>query len=513
MREQLFPDIIRLHGKWRGKSPAVVTSDETLDWATFAESIDRVANGLIAAGCGQGARVGVLMANGAPMLEVMFGAMAAGAVVAPINPTVSDTAVDAMLADADVSVIVATTDQAGRIGNDRAGRARLCLVDGELPGWTTYRRWRDDQPSNPPPVAPARDAACNIIYSSGTTGQPKGITHTHGGRLDWAHDLAHALRYTSGARLLVATGLYSNITWAGMLPTLLLGGAVYIRPAFDAGDVLDVIARERITHTSMVPIQFQRLLDHAAFAKTDRSSMQAMMCCGAPLPLHVKEALFREFPCGVTELYGTTEGLITTLAPEDASGRMASVGKPLPGEDLCILDESDRPAARGEPGEIVALSRFAMKGYWNNPAATAEAFWTDPDGRRWLRSGDIGRIDADGFLFVTDRKKDMIISGGQNIYPADIEAVLAAHPDVADCAVFGVPSQKWGETPLALVVRRGGDATGADALRDWLNERLGRQQRVSAVEFRDALPRNANGKLLKRELRAPYWATTAAPTP
>jgi long-chain acyl-CoA synthetase len=507
MREPLIPDIVRLHGKWRGSAIAVVTPDETLSWRCFAQRVDRVANGLIAAGCGGGARIGVIMANDASMLEIMFGAMAAGAIVAPLNPTASDASLNAMLLDADISVIAATADQAHRISETRA---RLRLVDGDAPGWTAYRSWRDDQPDTLPRADLARDAVCNIIYSSGTTGQPKGIAHTHGGRLDWAHDLAHALRYTSSARLLVATGLYSNITWAGLLPTLLLGGAAIIRPSFNAGDVLRTMADAHITHTSLVPVQFQRLLDHPDFTGADWSSMQSMMCCGAPLPLHIKEALFGAFACGVTELYGTTEGLITTLAPEEAPGRMASVGRPLPGEDIRILADGDRAAAPGEPGEIIALSRFAMHGYWNNPTATAQTFWTDPEGRRWLRSGDIGRIDAEGYLYVTDRKKDMIISGGQNIYPADLESVLATHPEVLDCAVFGVPSAQWGETPLALVVLRRPDAIGAETLRDWANQRLGRQQRLSAVEFRDGLARNANGKLLKRELSAPYWEKAGA---
>ena len=507
MQDMQLPDIISLHGRWRAKHPAVIDAGGSMDWGTFNRRTDQVANGFKSAGCRHGDRIGIVMSNGAAMAEVLIGAMKAGVVAAPLNPAVTDDALEAMLSNAGAKVIVTTQENRDRVRAD-ALKPNLRLAAGGGPGkqWQAYADWRDAQSTEPLGSALAREDICNIIYSSGTTGQPKGIAHSYGARLDWAHDLAHALRYHSGARLLIATGLYSNITWAGMLPTLLLGGTLVIRNGFDAQDVLETIERERITHMSLVPIQYQRLLQHPDFAGSDCTSLQAMMCCGSPLPLHIKQALFDQFACGVIELYGSTEGIITTLAPEEAPNRMPSVGRPLPGEDLAILDANDGFAAPGQPGEVVALSRFAMDGYWKRPEATAEAFWTDARGRRWLRSGDIGRLDGDGYLYITDRKKDLIISGGQNVFPADLEAVLVSHPDVVDCAVFGIPSESWGETPLALVVLRERAQVNGAALRDWANARLGKQQRLHAVELRQSLPRNANGKLLKRELRAPYWS-------
>ena len=219
----------------------------------------------------------------------------------------------------------------------------------------------------------------------------------------------------------------------------------------------------------------------------------------------MKLRVARELDCELIELYGLTEGIITTLDPEDLGTHPASVGKPVPGTDLRIIDDEGRELPPGEAGEIVGWSRFVMSGYHNRPEATVEATWLDPSGRPWLRTGDIGRLDADGYLYLVDRKKDMILSGGQNIYPADIEAVLKTHEAVFDCAVIGIPHEKWGETPLGLVVLRTDRAgTDAEALRGWANARLGRQQRLSRVEFVPDLPRNPNGKLLKRELRKLY---------
>jgi long-chain acyl-CoA synthetase len=499
----LLPNVLRLHGRWRGNAAALITEDEHLDWETLNLRTNQVANGLLAAGCGNG-RVGVLMDNGTPMAELLIGAIKAGATVVPLNPSVSDEAVNAMLTDASPRAIFASASHRQRIGHQPACELTVVAED-DHPGWKEFRTWRDAQSSTDPAIEVKPEAPCNIIYSSGTTGHPKGIVHSFACRTRTAHLLGHSLRYHSAARTLIVTGLFSNISWASMLPTLLLGGTLVIRRGFDPHDVLEQIERESITHVSMVPLQYQRLLEHPSFAATNRDSMQAMMCCGAPLPAATKQALFDSFRCGVIELYGSTEGVLTTLAPEEAVGRMASVGKPLPGEDIAILGDGDRIMRWGEPGEIIALSPLMMSGYWNNAEATEETLWTDPKGRRWLRSGDIGRIDEEGYLYITDRKKDMIISGGQNVYPADLEAVLMTHPAIQDCAVFGIPHDKWGETPLALVVLRKDEKPAAEELLSWANARVGKQQRIHAIELRPSLPRNANGKLLKRELRAAYW--------
>lgn len=501
----LLPELISHNGRWRSRHPAIVSRSGTLNWADFAARIDRIAAGLEAAGLA-GERVGIVMDNEPAAIEIICGAMRAGAVAVPLNISVSDATIETLLVDADIKGLFVSPAHRGRIGGRARGLATLQISTGDAAdGWQSFTSWRDRQPILSARPFPSGDVLCNIIYSSGTTGAPKGIVHSHQARANWVHDLAHALRYHSGARTLLTTGLYSNITWVGMLPTLMLGGTLVLQASFDAAEVLDAFRYERITHVSMVPIQLQRIVDLPGFDPTAFGSLQSVMCCGSPLAADLKSKLIELLPAAFFELYGSTEGIITTLAPEEAIAHLASVGRPLPGESLAIVGNDDHALPPGEAGEVVAQSRFAMEGYWRRPDATAEMTWTDEDGKRWLRSGDIGRIDADGYLTITDRKKDMIISGGQNIYPADIEAVILGHPDVSDCAVIGVPSEKWGETPLALVVPRDKAVFDPGTVLVWANERLGRQQKVSAVALRPDLPRNPNGKLLKRELRAAYW--------
>ena len=255
----------------------------------------------------------------------------------------------------------------------------------------------------------------------------------------------------------------------------------------------------------MVPIQFQRLTDELRRnPDADVSSMQAMMSCGSPLREPLKRELFVHFDCGIIELYGLTEGIITTLEPEDAGGRWSSVGRPLLGTDIEVIGNDDEPLKRGEIGEVVSRGRIAMPGYWNRPEADKEATWIDKNGRIWLRSGDIGYVDDEGYLYIVDRKKDMILSGGQNIYPQDLEAVVALHEKVFDVAVIGMVSATWGETPVAILVPEPNVFVEPGEIKDWANRKLGKQQRLADVILVDELPRNPNGKILKRELREAF---------
>lgn len=503
----LFPDYFRLHAKWRGRKPALIAEGRTLSWRAFNGRMNQIANGLHRGGVKPGHCAVVFMDNSAAMAEVLFGLMKAGVASAPLNLSVGDEAIEAMVRDCDADAIFVSESYAKRIDRilsklgESAPKFRIC--DGPVDGWKNYAKWVGQQENHEPDVTVKADDVLNIIYSSGTTGQPKGIVHTHQGRVDWAYDLASALRYDSQSRIMATIGLYSNITWVGMLSAVLFGGTLVIASKFDADECWAAIEQSGITHFAMVPILYERLMEADPGRHVDTSRMKGMVSAGSPLRPDLRERLFERFNCGITELYGLTEGVITTLDPEDAEGRMASCGLPLPGSDLMILDDGDRVCQTGESGEILMASRFLMPGYLNRPEATKGVTFIDENGQHWLRTGDIGRLDEEGYLYIVDRKKDMILSGGQNIYPQDIEAVLAISDMVSDVAVIGAKSRKWGETPIAIVAPNG-FAMDLEKLKRWTNERVGRQQRIADIKIVDEIPRNPNGKILKRVLREKF---------
>lgn len=510
--EPLLPDLLDGHARWRADRPAVRFEERTLTWGEFGSAVHRTARSFLTAGIVRGDRVAVLMDNSIEMIETLFGALRAGACVVPLNTSIPDTAIEAMIKDSAAVALITSDCYLGRLQSLQLPTIKIRIAAGRGPkslptGWVDFDNWqRSGRNDIPFPKIDASDFA-NIIYSSGTTGVPKGIVHDHGRRASWARSLAVALRYDSRSIGLCSIGLYSNISWVTMLCTLIVGGCIVIERGFEVERTLDTISQHRVTHGSFVPVIVQRLLESEKLGVANIGSLRALMCCGSPLPIELKKRALHEFGCDFIELYGLTEGVITTLDPEDAENRELSVGLPLPGTDIAIIDEDGRVVAANETGEIVARGHITMVGYYNRPDATAEATWIDHNGSRWLRTGDIGRVDQSGFLYIVDRKKDMIISGGQNVYPADIESVILDHPAVAEAAVIGIPSTRWGESPYAIVVPKQ-KPTNPDALevqlRDWVNQRVGKQQRVAGLRLVTQLPRNPNGKVLKRELRKEF---------
>ncbi|MEE4164203.1 MAG: AMP-binding protein [Woeseiaceae bacterium] len=501
------PDIIALNADYLGEKPAVVDGERRVSWRDFGAGTARVANALADSGLAKGDRVIVLMKNSYEMAEAMFGAIRGGFVAVPLNVSITDAAVAGMITNSNARAVFTSDEHTPRVDGlrDRIGNQvgdRFITLQPAIDGFVDYATFVGGASDRPPDVSIGPADECNIIYSSGTTGLPKGIVHDHACREAWASDMAVPLRYHSGAVTLCNLGLFSNISWVAMLATMYAGGTIVIDRHFAPETTFELIERERITHSAMVPLQYQKLVECDAIAEYDLSSLDAYMCCGSPLAPALKRAVMEKLPGEFIELYGLTEGLVTILSPEDMTAKIDSVGRPSPGQRLVILDAEDRLLPAGEPGEIVGHARFMMAGYHDNDEANAEATWMHPDGSRWLRTGDIGKLDEDGFLYLVDRKKDMIISGGQNIYPADIETIMLGHAAVSEVAVIGIPHAKWGETPLAIVVRTA-DVDAAE-LTAWTNTRTGKQQRIIGTVFVDELPRNPNGKVLKRELRKTY---------
>jgi acyl-CoA synthetase (AMP-forming)/AMP-acid ligase II len=457
-----------------------------------------VAGALSAGGVRPREVVAIAAANSIEYLLVFLGALRAGVAVAPLPAALRPQQLGGLVADSGARLLFADA----AVPELHLALPRIALTpDGQ---GKPLERWMARATASPLPVSIEPDWPFCIIYSSGTTGTPKGIVQSHGMRS------AHVSRsdghgYSPDAVLLVATPLCSNTSMSCMFPALARGATVVLSaPRFDPAGYLRLAERTRATHAMLVPVQYQRLMAHPDFDRHDLSSFVTKYCSSAPFAAGLKAEVVRRWPGALIEYYGMTEGGgACVLDAARHPHKLHTVGVPVPGTEIRLIDEHGREVPPGSAGEVVGWSPSMMTAYHNRPQDTREAEWHDAAGRRFIRTGDIGRFDEDGFLVLLDRRKDMIISGGFNIYPSDLEAVLREHPAVAEAAVVGVPSQEWGETPVAFVVP-GPTAPEAAEVLSWANDRLGRTQRLADLRFVQALPRSELGKVLKRVLREEY---------
>lgn len=496
-----LPDLIAAHARERGDKPAIIHGDACLTYAQLDARMNAIAAALQRDGLGHGQAVAIVGAMSLDYAATFLGAIRAGGAPAPVAPSSTGDQMAAMIADSGSGLAFLDADAAAALG-DRPLPARRVALDGSAAG-AALDAWLGDA-ATPAPAAISPDDPFNIIYSSGTTGMPKGIVQPHAMR--WAHIAHNAAAGFGDAVTMIATPLYSNTTLVSFIPTLGWGGTAVLLGKFDARAFLEAAAKHRGTHAMLVPVQYQRIMAVEDFDSFDLSSFRLKTCTSAPFSPALKADVLARWPGMLIEYYGMTEGggtcvLMCNMFP----GKLHTVGVPVPGHDIRLIDDEGREVAQGGMGEVVGRSPAMMSGYHGRKQASADAEWFDAEGNRYIRHGDVGRFDEDGFLTLMDRKKDLIISGGFNIYPSDLEAELGKHAAVRDCAVVGVPSDQWGETPVGFYVPA--DETPADAVLAAANAVLGKTQRLAALIPIDELPRSAIGKVLKRELRDRYLET------
>ena len=484
-----------------------------LTYAALDVLMDRVASALQRDGLKPGDAIAICASMSMAYAAVFLGALRAGVVVAPLAPGSTPESLARMIADADARLVF--TDAACPTLEFPAAVTRIALDDSAaaMTLSTTFSvpliakplsSWLAAPDQHPAAVTIQPQWPFNIIYSSGTTGEPKGIVQSHGMR--WSHvRRGGSYGYGPDTVTLLSTPLYSNTTLVVFFPTLAFGGTVLLMPKFDAAGYLKLAQAQRVTHTMLVPVQYQRLMARPDFEAHDLSSFRVKFSTSAPFTAAVKSDVLTRWPGALVEFYGMTEGGGTCILEAHLHPtKLHTVGRASEGHDIRLIDDNGQEVAAGEAGEVVGHSPGMMLGYHRQPEKTREAEWFDATGKRFIRTGDIGRFDAEGFLTLFDRKKDMVISGGFNVYPSDLEAVLREHPAVLEAAVVGVPSEQWGETPVAFTVLRTGQTATVEDLLLWVNQRVGKTQRVTALRILDELPRSAIGKVLKRELRDLY---------
>ncbi len=494
-----LPAILAAHAAERPEAIAVVNDNRSLNYRDFNALVDQVAASLQRDGVLPGQTIAICAATSAEYLATFLGALRAGVAVAPLAPSSTPGQLLTMLEDCAARIVFVDHDTVRPASAD-AMHGKLVNLEGVF-GGDPFAIWLSKPASRPAAITIDPESPFNIIYSSGTTGAPKGIVQSHAMRFGFARMLA-AYDYTPATVSLISTPLYSNTTLASVLPTLSVGGTLVLMKKFDAKRFAQLAAKHHVTHAMLVPVQYNRIMALPDFDGYDLSSFVMKFSTSAPFSGELKADVLERWPGGLVEFYGMTEGGgVCVLEAHRYRHKLSSVGRPVIGHDIRLIGEDGNEVPPGEPGEVVGHSKAMMTGYHNQPGKSADAEWFDSTGKRFIRTGDIGKFDADGFLTLVDRKKDMIISGGFNIYPSDIEFVIVQHPDVLEAAVVGMPSKRWGEAPVAFVTPKPGRQLDAAVLAAFVNGRVGKVQRPAAYEFLDALPRSGIGKVLKRALR------------
>ncbi len=514
-------DAPRFHGRTRGEATAFFFEGRRTSYAQFDRHTAQVANGLAAEGVTHGARIAYLGKNSDRYFELLFGAARLGAVLAPVNWRLAEPEVVYITNDAEAELLFVDGQcaaLAARIAGDLPRVRKTIVMEPDSSGRETYEAWRDRQSAADTDFPVTRDDVAVQLYTSGTTGLPKGVQLAHrnfyafnayaaenpdafGPDMDW-NDWG-----TDDVSLIALPVFHISGTGWGIVG-IYAGAFNVVLREFDNGAVVEAIRDFRISKTVLVPSTIQMVLDYPGLNPGDFKSMTDFLYGASAIPVDLLQRAVTTLGCGFVQLYGMTEtcGAVTYLPRDDhtpGNPRMRSAGKAVPGAEIRIMDpEGDRILGPNLVGEICIRSPTTMVGYWKQDAETKRCIQADG----WVRSGDAGLMDEDGYVFISDRVKDMIVTGGENVYPAEVENAMYGHPDIAEVAVIGVPDDKWGEAVKAIVVVKEGRAPDAAAILDFTRQRIAGYKLPKSVDFITALPRNGTGKVLKRDLRAPYWA-------
>lgn len=503
-------DIPRVQSSIRPDEVAFWCKGEETTFSELDSRANQVANGLEALGVTPNQRVGYLAKNTAYYYEMMFGAAKIRAVMNAVNTRLAAPEVQFILSDAQVSVLFVGPewfDMIDAIKDECPHLEHIISVEGSRDGWPEYTSWRDGQDATAPTATPLDDDDVIQLYTSGTTGLPKGVMLTNAnyksymdqaGMLEWAS-------YGVGETVMNAMPLFHV---AGVNVGVLAaaqGSRTVVLPEINPMEILELIESQDINHAFWVPAVILMLTQLPDFRERDYSNLKQVFYGASPITEDLLSTAVEVMGARFTQVYGLTEtvGGGTYLPPEahePSWGKLRSCGVPYPNTIIRCVDAKGDSVPTGEVGEIVIQSDFVMKGYWNRPEATEDAIRNG-----FFHTGDAGYFDEDGFLFIHDRVKDMIVSGGENVYPAEVENGIFGHPDVADVAVIGIPDEKWGEAVKAIVVPKEGANPSPDSIIAWAKERIAGYKCPKTVDFITEMPRNPSGKILRKDLREPYW--------
>jgi len=501
-------ELLEYNAAFNGERLAIDVEGRRLTHGEFLERARRLADGLRSLGVRRQDRVAVLAMNGLEILEVYAACEWAGYIAATVNFRLAAPEVEFILGDAAPKLLVFEArylDLVAELRTRLAGIEHFVCIGGEAPGCLRYEDLIESGEAARAQLCARADDVVQLIYTSGTTGRPKGCAIAQRAALWKARTHVVDMGLTAQDRMLLTMPLFHIGAKGLQLAAHYRAGAAYVHRVFEPARMLEAIERERITGLHLAPTMIQALLECPAIDDRDVSSVKLICYSAAPMPVPVLRKGIARFGPVFHQAYGQTEGSCTVLlrhqhdpeGDEKTRGRLASAGQPMPGVRLRIVGDDGRDLPQGDVGEIVYRSPSAFLGYWNNSAATLD---TLRDG--WIWSGDMGRLDEEGFLYIVDRKKDVIVSGGENIYAREVEDALCEHPGVAEAAVIGVPDAKWGEAVRAIVVKRAGAAPGERELIEHCRTRIASYKKPQSIVFADSLPKLANGKIDKRALRA-----------